>query len=207
MQDIAKFWDKQAPGYVARPMKDTASYERAMERVRSYLSQDQEVLEMGCGSGSTALLISPFVKHITASDISLKMIEFGREKAQKDGVENVSFVHSPAQGNSLQGKTYDVVMAFNLIHLIKDATGTIKQTHSLLKPGGLFISKTPCLGDAAFYWRWLINVARFVGYAPYVKYFKQRELARSIETAGFTIIETGNYPASPMGRFIVARKD
>lgn len=96
MQDVAKFWDKQAPGYIARPMKDTASYERAIERVRSYLSQDQEVLEIGCGSGSTALLVSPCVKHITASDISLKMIEFGREKARKDGVENVSFVHSPA---------------------------------------------------------------------------------------------------------------
>ncbi len=52
----------------------------------------------------------------------------------------------------------------------------------------------------------MINVLRLVGYAPHVTYFKQVDLERQIERAGFKIVETGNYPASPMGRFIVARK-
>ncbi len=207
MQDTAGFWDKHAPGYVARPMKDVASYEKAMERVRSYLTSEQEVLELGCGSGATAMLLAKHVKHMTASDISGKMLEFGREKAQKDGIENVSFVHSPVGGSSFSGQTYDVVMAFNVIHLIKGAADAINQVQRLVKPGGLFISKTPCLGDSAFYWRWMINVLRLVGYAPHVTYFKQVDLERQIERAGFKIVETGNYPASPMGRFIVARKN
>ncbi|KZL23232.1 class I SAM-dependent methyltransferase [Pseudovibrio sp. WM33] len=206
MQNSAGFWDKHAPGYVARPMKDVASYEKAMDRVRSYLTPEQEVLELGCGSGATAMLLAKHVKHMTASDISGKMIEFGREKAWDDGVENVSFVHAPAGGSVLDGKTYDVVMAYNVIHLIKGPADAINQVQRLVKPGGLLISKTPCLGDSAFYWRWLINVMRLVGYAPYVTYFKQVELGRQIEQAGFKIVETGNYPASPMGRFIVALK-
>ncbi|GHB38204.1 hypothetical protein GCM10007094_29450 [Pseudovibrio japonicus] len=206
MQDSAGFWDRQAPGYVARPMKDVASYEKAMDRVRSYLAPEQEVLELGCGSGMTAMLLSSHVKHVTASDISGKMIELGREKAQADGIENVSFVHAPAGSLAFEGHTYDVVMAFNVIHLIKGSATALNQVHRVLKPGGLFISKTPCVGDSAFYWRWLINVMRVVGYAPYVTYFKQVELGRQIENSGFKIVETGNYPASPMGRFIVARK-
>ncbi|KZL20707.1 putative methyltransferase YcgJ [Pseudovibrio axinellae] len=206
MQDSMKFWDKHAAGYIARPIKDVGSYEKAMDRVRSYLSPDLQVLELGCGSGSTALLLSKYVKHITASDLSEKMIEFGREKARKDGIENVSFAHSCAQNTASDGQTYDVVMAFNVLHLIKEMTGVLQQIHAQLKPGGLFISKTPCLGDVAFYWRGLIHAMRAVGYAPYVSYLQQTALGQSIEQAGFRIIETGNYPATPMGRLIVARK-
>lgn len=206
MQDSVRFWDKHAPGYVARPMRDVASYEKAMARVRSYLSSEHEVLEIGCGSGSTALLLAPHVKHITASDISGKMIEFGREKAVKQGIQNVSFVHSGAQEDALQSQSYDVVMGFNVVHLLPDAGAAIEQFHNQLKPGGLLITKTPCVGDVAFYWRWLIKLAQLVGYAPFVRFFKQDELARLMESKGFSVIETGNYPASPMGRFIVARK-
>ncbi len=206
MQNSAGFWDRRAPGYVARPMKDVASYEKAMDRVRSYLTTEQEVLELGCGSGATARLLARHVRQVTASDISGKMIEFGREKAWNDGIENVSFVHTSAETLALDGRTYDVVMAFNVIHLIKGPADAINQVQRLVKPGGLLISKTPCLGDSAFYWRWLINVMRVVRYAPYVTYFRQVDLGRRIEQAGFKILETGNYPASPMGRFIVARK-
>ncbi len=206
MQDSAGFWDKKASKYVARPIKDMASYERAMERVRSYLASDQEVLELGCGSGSTAMLLAKHVKHMTASDASAKMLEFGRAKALKDHCENIEFMHSRAGDTALGEKSYDVVMAFNLIHLIKGEKRVLEQIHSFLKPDGLFISKTPCLGEVAFYWRWLINAMRVVGYAPYVNYLKQIELGEKIEQAGFKIVETGNYPASPMGRFIVARK-
>jgi len=206
MQDSAGFWDRQAPGYVARPMKDVASYEKAMDRVRSYLTPEQEVLELGCGSGSTAMLLAKHVKHMTASDISGKMIEFGQEKAWNDGIENISFVHTPAGSSVFEGKSYDVVMAYNVVHLIKGPASVLKQVHRMLKPDGLFITKTPCVGDCPFYWRWLINVMRLVGYAPYVNYLKQVQLERMIEQSGFKIVETGNYPSSPMGRFIVARK-
>jgi len=206
MQETVSFWDKHAPGYVARPMKDTASYERAMERVRSYLAEDQDVLELGCGSGNTAMLLSGHVKHITASDISGKMLEFGRAKALDEGYENVEFLQCSVTDPALIGKSYNVVMVFNLIHLLKEEGRALERIHQLLKPDGLFISKTPCLGDSGFYLRWLISLLRLVGYAPYVNNFKQVELGHKIEKAGFKIVETGNYPASPMGRFIVARK-
>ena len=50
-----------------------------------------EVLEFGCGTGSTALAHAPFVRHILATDISEKMLEIARAKAADGSVHNVTF--------------------------------------------------------------------------------------------------------------------
>ncbi len=51
-----------------------------------------------------------------------------------------------------------------------------------------------------------VSMMQMMGKAPFVKFMETAELETAIETAGFEIIETGNYPAAPPCRFVVARK-
>ena len=44
------------------------------------------------------------------------------------------------------------------------------------------------------------------GKAPYVNFLTIDRLERAIESAGFEILETGDYPAKPPSRLVVARK-
>jgi hypothetical protein len=37
--------------------------------------------------------------------------------------------------------------SFDYLHLVRDLCGTLRQIHTLLAMGGLFVSKTPCVGD------------------------------------------------------------
>jgi cyclopropane fatty-acyl-phospholipid synthase-like methyltransferase len=41
-----------------------------------------ELLEFGCGTGGTAIIHAPHVKHIRAIDISPRMIEIAKSRAE-----------------------------------------------------------------------------------------------------------------------------
>ena len=75
MPNDAKFWDKIAAKYAKSPIKNMEAYNQTMDRTKSHLAKDDSVLEVGCGTGSTALLLADSVQHITASDISANMID------------------------------------------------------------------------------------------------------------------------------------
>ncbi len=206
MPDAATFWDKHADKYSKKPVKDMESYNRTLDCTRKHLSASDKVLEVGCGTGTTALLLAPSVKQITATDISSRMIEIAREKAVTQKVENVRFDHATLLDESLEKGFFDVVMGFNFLHLLEDIPGAVQRVHELLKPRGLFISKTVCLAEQSRLWGLLLAVMKPLGFAPYVKCLRVTELEDIITSTNFEIIEAGFYPPSPPSRYVVARK-
>ena len=74
MPTSAEFWDAQATSYAKSPVRDVEAYEKTLARVRDYLHLEMDVIEIGCGTGSTALKLSNAVAHYTATDISGGMI-------------------------------------------------------------------------------------------------------------------------------------
>lgn len=206
MQKTEKFWNKVSRKYAKSPIKDMDAYNRTMERTKFYLSRQDAVLEVGCGTGSTALLLADHVGRITASDISSEMIRIAKGKAEAQGVENVEFIRAEIFEDALGKGPFDVVLAFNLLHLVEDTPAAIRRIRALLKPGGLFISKTVCLGEHSRLLRYVIPVMQAMGLAPYVRYMTAAELASIIRQEGFEIVETGSYPARPPRPFIVAKK-
>lgn len=210
MQATMTFWDRVAEKYAKSPISDMAAYEYTLERTRSHMADTDRVLELGCGTGSTALALSGSAAEIVASDISPKMLEVGRRKAAEQGVETVRFVRAEASG-VVEGAPYDMVMAFNLLHLLEAPQEAIAGVAERLKPGGLFVSKTICLPERGLslklnVMRLILPVMQVLGRAPYVRIGKIVELERMITDAGFDIVETGNHPAHPPRRYIVARK-
>ncbi|MBT8409177.1 MAG: class I SAM-dependent methyltransferase [Alphaproteobacteria bacterium] len=217
MQNVAKFWDGIAEGYAKSPIADMEAYTYTLERTKSHLAATDRVLELGSGTGSTALLLAPGVAHITASDISGEMIRIGQEKARDQGGDNIDFVRGDLMGDPLGEGPYDAILAFNVLHLIEDQPEALERIRSLLKPGGLFISKTICRPDRGSgfgrqnlkFWlmmRLALPLMQLFGKAPYVRVGRIAELDHLVTGSGFKIIETGNHPASPPSRYIVARK-
>lgn len=206
MTDASRFWDKTADRYARKPVKDEESYRRTLEATRKHLSASDRVLELGCGTGTTALMLSADVKEIVASDISSRMIEIAREKGRAQGVENVRFQRASLVDASPEHGTFDAVLAFNLLHLLEDLSGAVRGVHGLLRSGGLFIAKTVCLGEQSRLWRPVLALATALRVAPYVRCLTISELEGIVVGEGFRIVETGLYPPSPPSHFIVARK-
>ncbi len=206
MPKSGNFWDKHAEKYAKHPIKDMQSYNQTMDRTKAHLSTDDSVLEIGCGTGSTALLLAGSVEQITAYDTSAKMIDIANAKAKDQQALNVAFAKGTLFDDTLGEKSFNVVMAFNLLHLLEDMPSAIRRVNALLKPDGLFISKTVCMAGQSWVWPIVLPIMQFLRLAPFVRFLTTDELEGSITNEGFEIIETGDYPASPPSRFIVAKK-
>ncbi|EEW60708.1 methyltransferase, UbiE/COQ5 family [Ruegeria sp. TrichCH4B] len=210
MSANAMFWDRVAKRYAAQPVSDPAAYEVTLSRTASYLRADQTILELGCGTGSTAVTLAPNVAQMLATDFSAKMIEFGQERARAAGLSNLKFQVCDLETAPVG--PFDVVLAFNLFHLLPELDASLQKVAQRLKPGGLFISKTVCMQDAKSglkrrLIRAVLPMMRWVGKAPDTVHFMTvRDWQRRIEMAGFEILETGSYPADLPSRFVVARK-
>ena len=100
---------------------------------QDYLTPDMEVLELGCGTGTTALIHAPFVKHITGIDISRNMLEIARAKAETGNVKNVTFLHFSIDDLEAADSGYDVVMGHSILHLLENKEAVIAKAHQRLK--------------------------------------------------------------------------
>jgi SAM-dependent methyltransferase len=207
----ARFWDRAARKYAASRIADLPGYERTIERTRGLLRSTDKVLEIGCGTGTTALKLAPSVAGLVATDASAGMIAIAREKAAAAGCANVTFEQGSLDTARNRDASFDAVLAFNVLHLVRDLPSALATTRRLLVPGGLFISKTPCLGDASTAMllavRLALPVAQWIGKAPFVHFLTGEALKQKIASAGFTIFEEAKHGTK--GRdfrsFLVAR--
>lgn len=204
----AAFWTRKAPGYAKSKIKDMASYTQTMTATRAYLDPGHVVLELGCGTGSTALYLARAVAGYVGTDVSEGMIEIARGKARDSGhqilFETCGVSEAPAG-------PFDRVLAYNLLHLLPDLEADLGAIRDRLPPGGLFISKTPCLpdGPAPFSFRammFVLPALQAVGQAPLVRLRSVTELETAITAAGFEIVVAETHNPSPPSRFVVARR-
>ena len=205
MTHDAGFWDRIAEKYAKTPIADEASYQKKLAITRDHLTAQSEVLEFGCGTGSTALLHAPHVKHILATDISGGMLAIAREKAAAEGIDNVTFEQQDIAAFEAPAGSYDVVLALSILHLVEDKEAVIARVHDWLKPGGVFISSTACLGDMSFFFPLILPLMKMIGKAPMVAVFKESDLVDAMAAAGFSI-EHQWRPGKNKAVFLVARK-
>ena len=206
--DNAHFWDRAARKYAKSPIEDIAGYERTLDHARGLLKSRDAAIELGCGTGTTALKLAPSVARLVATDISAEMITIAREKAAAENCANAEFAVATPDAAPYPDASFDAAMAFNLLHLIEDRAAALRGVHRLLKPGGLFISKTPVLSEMGFAIRLLVPVMQAFGKAPYVGFFSAEALEREISEAGFEIIERARHGSGKkdMRTYLVARK-
>jgi ubiquinone/menaquinone biosynthesis C-methylase UbiE len=187
MEKDAQFWDRGAARYARAAIGDSVGYERTLARTRGLLRADAHVLELGCGTGTTALALADGVQTFLATDFSAAMIDLAKAKAS--GIAGLTFATATAETLVSEPSRFDAVLGFNYLHLVRDLHATLRQAHELLRGTGLFISKTPCLGDMNPLIRLALLLAmRALGRAPYVNGFGAAELVRHIEAAGFDVL-------------------
>jgi 2-polyprenyl-3-methyl-5-hydroxy-6-metoxy-1,4-benzoquinol methylase len=199
----ATFWDKIADRYATQPIGNMAAYEATLDRVRHWLGPDMSVLEIGCGTGSTALLLAEGVARYLGTDLSGEMVRIANDKAT--GRPNLSFERAPAETVDASGQQFDAVLAFNLLHLVEDRGAVMAHIRNSVPEGGLFLSKTPCLSGKPWLHP-LIWAMQLVGKAPKpVHFVSPAQLEAEITAAGFEVLETGGYPQRLPNHLVAAR--
>ena len=199
-----RFWDRIADRYAKKPIADEAAYAKKLEMTRKYLREDAEILEIGCGTGGTAIAHAPHVARVLATDVSAKMLEHGRERAKAAGIDNVTFRQAAAEDIGVGEASFDAVLALSLLHLLEDRALVLSRIHGWLKPGGIFVSSTAVLGDGMRWFRFIGPIGHWLGLIPMVRIFSRAELEASITDAGFEILES--WQPNKLTDFVIARR-
>jgi arsenite methyltransferase len=203
----SKFWDAIAEKYAAKPVADVPAYERKLAITKARLRREHVVLDVGCGTGSLALELAPHVAHVHSLDVSAEMIRIAKGKAAAKGVDNVTFHHATLEAiTSFEPAQFDAVCAYNILHLVDDRRRTLATMFELLKPGGAFVSSTPCLGDSLVPYAVILPVMRWFGKAPPVCVLDRATLTRDIREAGFDDVTSPDVGADALIAFMVAGK-
>ena len=204
-KDNEKFWNKMARGYAKTPVRQQEAYEAKLAHTQTFFTPDTRLFEFACGTGTTALHHAPKVCSVLATDLSSEMIAIAKEKLAETDITNLRFEQWNIETDPLLEDEFDVAMAHSILHLVHDRKLVLSKVHQLLKPGGIFVSSTICLGHRRWLFSPIIGVMRLFGKAPHVSMLKRNQLTAEIEAAGFEILPLpeGDWGAA---LFLTARK-
>ena len=205
MKKSARIWDWIAKRYDKQAQKDEA-LTRAVERFAEYLEEDDTVLDYACGTGVVSYKIAAYVKEVHAIDASAGMIDLAIKRAREREVANVHFARKTIFDEGLRRESYDVILAFNILHLLEDARKAVQRVSELLKPGGLMVSTTPCVGEGGVVLRTLLPLIGKVLGISYLRTFRISEVRDLVRDGGFQVLESEVPEGAITSCFVIARK-
>src|SRR5918998_4748641 len=133
------------PGYVAELVP---SWIPALEGVDAKLTAGGRVADLGCGLGSSSVLLAEAYPRTTVvgSDYHAESIELARKRATEAGVtDRVSFEVATAQ--TFTGTDYDLVTMFDCLHDMGDPLGAARRVREALAPNGTWLLVEPFAAD------------------------------------------------------------
>ena len=202
-----KFWNLIASKYAASPISDRPAYEAKIAKLKTYLTAEMSVLDIGCGTGTQCGDIANVVRQVTGIDISSKLLAIAEQRRAERNQDNIDFIQSSVFDDAFQPGSYDVVMAFFVLHFFDDIDVVFKRVHELLKPGGLFISETACLGDKGQVQGRLLRFAGQLGFIPMINSLTTQQLEQTLERTGFNLIEKTRFSQNSEAEFtLIAKK-
>ncbi len=134
--DIGKRFDKVAKEY------DTQDkLERSKQFVKNLLenipiNREFKVMDIGAGTGTVDILLSPYVKEIVAFDLSEGMLDVFREKVKKEGIKNIRILKKDLFSEGFEEKDFDLVITSMTFHHLDNPAQALNQIKEYLKAGG-----------------------------------------------------------------------
>ena len=107
---------------------------QAVEKQIDLLS-DKEILDFGGGTGLLTLPLANQAKSVTLVDISEKMLEQARLKAEQQDIKNIQFLEQDLLKNPME-QEFDLIVVSRVLHHMPDLDEALSLFHQHLKEDG-----------------------------------------------------------------------
>lgn len=162
LRSVSQFWSEQAHAFDQEPdhgLNDPVTRKAWRERLLGWLpSPPALVADLGCGTGSIAVLLAEEGYEVTGVDLSAAMVDVARQKADEAGV-GCRFHLGNASDPNLRNGTFDAVLSRHLLWTLPDPHWAIGRWIRLLAPEGRLVliegrwaTASPTEPDPRFPW-------------------------------------------------------
>ena len=107
---------------------------QAVEKQINVLS-DKEILDFGGGTGLLSLPLAEQAKSVTLVDISEKMLEQARLKAEQQDIKNIQFLEQNLLAKPLE-QEFDLIVVCRVLHHMPDLDESLSLFHQHLRENG-----------------------------------------------------------------------
>jgi len=135
------FWDKVAGVYdIYVNVINRKTHQELKRLVSGLIRPEDVVLECACGTGLLTAVIAPECKELTATDFSKKMLKRAVKNCR--AFSNITYTQADITDLSYPDKSFDKVVAGNVIHLLDNPLTALGELDRVCKDGGMLIIPT-----------------------------------------------------------------
>ncbi len=104
-----------------------------------HLTPKIKIADLGAGEGLLSQLLARSAEEVVCVDNSPKMVEFGRDLAEKNGFTNLTYQLGDIEEVPLKDKRFDLVLLSQALHHAQHPERAMAEAYRILKPGGKVI--------------------------------------------------------------------
>jgi ubiquinone/menaquinone biosynthesis C-methylase UbiE len=129
-------WEKGDFTRIADTMRESG--EALVQRLG--ITKGMQVLDLGCGDGTTALPAAKLAADVVGVDIARNLVDAGNRRAQKHGLANLKFQEGDASNlEQVPDKSFDVVVSIFGAMFAPKPFDVAKEMVRVTRPGGRIV--------------------------------------------------------------------
>jgi phosphatidylethanolamine/phosphatidyl-N-methylethanolamine N-methyltransferase len=198
-----QFWRRHARRYDRSVRLLNRRFGEVPAMVGDDLRGRARVLEIAAGTGLVTLELARAASTLVATDRSPEMLDVLRGRIHTAGLHNVEVKDADAVALPFPDRSFDGVVAANVLHLLPDPGRALAEIRRVLRPDGLICAPTFAHGETLL----AHGVSRLLALAgfPVVSRFGANSLRLLIENNGFVVVKEALVRGILPVRYLVAR--
>lgn len=122
------------------------------------MPQSGIILDLGCGTGRSAIPLAQDGRHVIGTDISLGMLRNAVKKAEAAGVGDITFFLADAENLPLRPNLFSAVLSYGLLHHVDEPATILRTARKLLIDRGTFYALENHASTVRFLFDWLMKM-------------------------------------------------
>lgn len=139
---IRNYWDYRSEVYSTGIVEQSEEERTAWKSMLSSTldrREHLEILDVGTGPGQLALMFAELGHHVTAVDLSARMLDKARKNAFKRSLD-INFIQGDAEDLQFPDMQFDVVSSKFLLWTLPDPQKALSEWKRVLKKDGMIIA-------------------------------------------------------------------